>query len=262
MLVEDGLPATFTRPGPSRGDDGAGAAGEPLQYVLGSWQFRGLDLMVDRGSSSRVPRPRSWCRSRSTRWSAGWASGSVGPIRGPVALTEYAVADLGTGSGRARARARALALPDAAVWATDVSEAALAVARANVAGAGTPAARIRIGAGSWYEALPPARRGSLLLIVSNPPYIGAEEVLPPVVADWEPAGALVAGPTGFEAIEQLVAEAPTWLDPAGTLVVELAPHQAEAAVRLARAAGFAQVRTRPDLTGRPRVLVARRRADT
>ena len=77
--------------------------------------------------------------------------------------------------------------------------------------------------------------------------------------DWEPVDALVAGPTGTEALERLVAEAPTWLDPAGTLVLELAPHQGEAVAGLARDAGFAEVMLRHDLTGRIRTLVARRR---
>jgi release factor glutamine methyltransferase len=151
-------------------------------------------------------------------------------------------------------------LPEAEVWATDVDHDALAVARANVAGSGTPSARVRIAHGSWFAALPDTLRGRLLLVVANPPYLAAEELaeLSPEVADWEPVQALVSGPTGLEAFERLLADAPEWLDPSGTIVFELAPHQAEAVSALARAAGFLAVEVHQDLTGRERVLVARR----
>jgi release factor glutamine methyltransferase len=98
-----------------------------------------------------------------------------------------------------------------------------------------------------------------LLVVSNPPYIADAEPLPPAVLEWEPLGALFAGPTGLEAIEILIAEASEWLDPAGTLVLELAPHQADRATKLARDAGYAEVLIRVDHAGRDRALIARRR---
>ncbi|MGZ6885046.1 MAG: peptide chain release factor N(5)-glutamine methyltransferase [Acidimicrobiia bacterium] len=234
------------------------AAGEPLQYVLGSWSFRGIDLLVDR--RVLIPRPETEVVAEIAIAEVarlGERVGRVDPWAG--ALTQYAVADLGTGSG-AIALALAVSLPDAEVWATDVSEDALAVARANVAGAGTPAARIRIAGGSWFDALPGELRGTLLLVVANPPYVAADEDLPAVVREWEPPEALVAGPTGREAIEHLVDTASEWLDPAGTLVLELAPHQSEHVAARARAAGFVDVSVRPDLTGRARALVARRRS--
>ena len=109
--------------------------------------------------------------------------------------------------------------------------------------------------GSWYDALPASLEGGVDLVVSNPPYVAAGEDLPPSVADWEPAGALVAGSTGLEAIEVVVAGAPRWLARPGALVVEIAPHQADAVVALAGA--FDEVDVRPDLAGRPRALVAR-----
>jgi release factor glutamine methyltransferase len=144
---------------------------------------------------------------------------------------------------------------------TDVDEDALAVARANLAGLGSPAARVRIAAGSWYDALPSELEGRLLLVVANPPYLAEHELadLPEEVRAFEPHRALVSGPTGLEHVATLVAGAPAWLDPAGTLVAEVAPHQSADAVALARDAGFADVAMRPDLAGRDRVLVARRR---
>jgi release factor glutamine methyltransferase len=168
-------------------------------------------------------------------------------------------ADLGTGSG---AIALSLALEAGArVWATDVSEDALAVARANLAGLGGRAAtRVRLEAGSWYDALQPVLRGRLQLVIANPPYVAEHEVadLDPAVARWEPRLALVPGPTGLEAIEEIVLGAPAWLDEAGVLVVETAPWQAADAVALAGAAGFSRAEVRPDLAGRPRTLVAAR----
>ena len=119
------------------------AAGEPLQYVLGSWPFLGHDLLVD--PRVLVPRPETEVvaqvavdemvrlgarRGRADTWA--------------VVVTAYPVVDLGTGSG-AIALALVSELPDAEVWATDVSDDALAVARANFAGAGSLAARVRVG---------------------------------------------------------------------------------------------------------------------
>jgi len=168
------------------------------------------------------------------------------------------VADLGTGSG-AIALSIAVEVPAARVWATDESEDALAVARANLAGIGSPAAvRVRLERGRWFDALPGAFRGQFDVIVSNPPYIAAHEDLPAEVADWEPQSALVAGPAGTEAIADVVGGAVSWLAPGGAVVVELAPHQAEEARALAYDAGFGDVDVRPDLNGRARVLVARR----
>ncbi|MFO1536818.1 MAG: peptide chain release factor N(5)-glutamine methyltransferase [Actinomycetota bacterium] len=229
--------------------------GVPLQYVLGSWQFRGLDLMVD--PRVLIPRPETEvvvqvaidalvARGARVGRTDPWAAG----------LTEYAVADLGTGSG-AIALALAAELPDAAVWATDVSADALVVARANLAAIGSAATRVRMLEGDWFAALPDALRGELRLIVSNPPYVTDAELpgLAPEVRDHEPHSALVSGPTGLECVEHLVAGAPEWLEPTGVLVVELAPHQRDAALAAARAAGFT-AEVRPDLTGRDRVLVA------
>jgi release factor glutamine methyltransferase len=234
------------------------AGGEPLQYVLGRWQFLELDLLVDR--RVLVPRPETEVVARVAVDEAvrlGLRRGRGDPW---VSDTEYPVADLGTGSG-ALALWLARELPDAEVWATDVSDDALAVARANLAGIGAAATRVRLAAGSWFGALPPRLRGRLRVVTSNPPYIAEHEVadLPSVVADWEPRGALVSGPTGLEAIAEIVRDAFDWLDPAGgALIVELAPHQAETAAGFASERGFAAVEVRQDLAGRSRVLVARR----
>jgi len=220
--------------------------GEPLQYVVGRWGFRSLDLLVD--ARALIPRPET----------EQVVELALAELHRRGRGRPSVVADLGTGSG-AIALSLAREVVTAEVWASDVSTDALALARANLAGLGRPGARVRLVRGDWFAALPPELAGCLDLVVSNPPYVAAADELPAEVADWEPAGALVAGPTGREHLERLVAEAPDWLAPAGSLVLELAPAQAPALVTAARRAGFASVEVGRDLAGRDRALVARRR---
>lgn len=231
-------------------------AGEPLQYVLGEWSFRGIDLFVD--SRVLIPRPET----EMTAQVAIEEASAAGARRGghdawTGAREEFTVVDLGTGSG-ALALALTAELPDAEVWATDISTDALAVARANVAGTGGAATRIRVVEGDWFAALPAQLRGHVDLVVTNPPYVAAHELaeLPPEVAEYEPHAALVAGSTGLEAIERIIGDATEWLALNGRLVVEIAPHQTERAVGVARTLGF-HADVRRDLAGRERVLVLR-----
>jgi release factor glutamine methyltransferase len=97
--------------------------------------------------------------------------------------------------------------------------------------------------------------------VSNPPYVAERELEElPAELRHEPRDALVSGPTGLEAIDVIVREAPPWLDPVGTLVCEITPHQSDAARKAAAVAGFDEVLVQRDLAGRDRVLVARKLA--
>jgi len=226
------------------------SAGEPLQYVLGRWAFRSLDLFVDR--RVLIPRPE-------TEVVAGIAIDELArrrAVTGPDAPRLRAV-DLGTGSG-AIALAIAVECPGVDVWGTDRSGDALAVARSNLAGIGRRGTVVTLVEGDWFAALDPGLRGTFDVVVANPPYVGDGEELPEEVAAWEPAGALVAGPVGTEDLDHLVAEAIGWLGPTGTLVLELAPHQAAVIAEHARVAGFADVSVVDDLTGRARAVVARR----
>jgi len=225
-------------------------AGEPLQYVLGHWSFRGLDLRVD--PRVLIPRPETEIV----------AEVAIAAARRP-GIGHCTVADLGTGSG-ALALALAAELPEAEVWATDRSAAALDVARANLGAAGPSAAsRLQFAEGMWYEALPAGLRGRLRVIVSNPPYVTEAEFadLPAEVRDHEPTSALVAGPTGRESLEALVSGGLDWLEPGGALVLELAPDQAAPMRSAAEAAGYDAVAVHRDLTGRDRVLEARTRPE-
>jgi release factor glutamine methyltransferase len=220
------------------------AAGEPLQYVLGHWPFRRLDLFVDR--RVLIPRPE-------TEQVAEVAVGLARAMRRPLTIV-----DLGTGSGAiALSLAAELPLVGVEVWATDVDPAALDVARANLAGLGRSAANVRLARGSWYRALPDELMGRVALVVSNPPYVATTDVLPPEVGEWEPLGALYAGESGLDAIAEVVSGATRWLTPGGALVVEIGAMHGAAVTELARAAGLVDVTIAADLAGRDRILVAR-----
>lgn len=223
------------------------AAGEPLQYVLGSWGFRRLDLFLDR--RVLIPRPETEIVTEVALAELRRAT-AAGGTDAPRA------ADLGTGSG-AIALSLAFEHPTVEVWATDASADALDIARANLAGIGRHARRVRLAHGDWFAALADELAGTLDLVVSNPPYVAADEELPEVVRAWEPAGALVPGPTGLEAYEVLVAEARRWLRPTGSLVLEIGAAQAAALRALAAAHGWAAVEVHPDLAGRDRAVVLR-----
>ena len=240
------------------------AAGEPLQYVLGSWSFRSLELTVDR--RVLIPRPETEqvvevALRELDRAVGARSDDDVGGIVG---------VDLGTGTG-AIALSLAAEVPrhdrPLEVWATDVSLDALDVAGLNLnrlAAVDQAAAdRVTLARGTWFDALPPALAGRVDLVVANPPYVSDEEYteLDPEVREWEPVGALVSaggsdGSPGLADIETVVSTAPRWLRPTGALVVELAPAQARAAEEAARRAGFARVGTELDLAGRLRILVA------
>lgn len=254
LVVEGESPATVGAVRRVRQMVARRVGGEPLQYVLGHWSFRTLDLMVD--PRVLIPRPE-------TEEVVGVALAELDRLvagRDPGERRPPVVVDLGTGSG-AIALAVAVERPGTEVVATDRSADALAVAAANLAGIGTAAASVQLCEGHWFDALErhrPDLAAGVDVIVSNPPYIAAGEDLPPEVADFEPVGALVAGARGTESLEQLVRGASRWLRSDGVLVLECAPRQAPAVAALARAHAFPSVDVVPDLTGRDRAVVARR----
>ncbi len=170
------------------------------------------------------------------------------PARAPAALL-----DVGTGTG-AVALALARERPALEVTATDVSEAALAVARGNAEALGL-ADRVRFRAGSLYA---PVSGERFAAVVSNPPYLAEREAdgLAPELAH-EPPAALFAGPRGDEQLRALVDGARAHLDAGGVLALELAPGQAEPVVEACRGAGLVEAAVVRDLAGRPRVVTAR-----
>jgi len=203
------------------------AGSEPMGYLLGEQAFFGLNLQVD--ERVLVPRP-------DTETLVRWALDLIDTLPQPTTLL-----DLGTGSG-----AIALALksqrPNAAVRASDTSEAALTVARSNAERLGLA---VVFYSGDWFDAIPDMR---FHLIASNPPYI-AELDRHLSALRHEPISALTAGPDGLADIRRLVNGAPDHLHPGGWLLLEHGHDQAEAVYALLQARGFEAVTSRNDLTG-------------
>ena len=222
-------------------------AGEPLQYVVGSWGFRRLDLAVDR--RALIPRPE-------TEMLVDVALSHVDRVLAETGRSPVAVVDLGTGSG-AIALSIASERVATSVWATDASTEALGLARANLAGLGRAATRVRLVEGEWFAALPETLLGAVDVIVSNPPYVTDDDPLPAEVEQWEPAAALRSGPDGLDDLRVIIAGAPRWLAPGGALVVELDPRQASIVAELMQQRGFVEATVVPDLAGRDRVVAAR-----
>ena len=218
--------------------------GAPFAYAVGRAAFRHLTLHVDQ----RVLIPRQETEvlvDAVLEWSAARGAGGL-------------AIDVGTGSG-----AIALALSNEGAFdrviATDVSTSAVQVARANaerLAGALRAPVEFRQG-----TLLGPVRGETARVVVSNPPYIayGEMQELPPSVRDWEPPIALYAGDGGMAVTAALAREAADMLEPGGLLAIEIDCRRGAACAELLRAQGcYHDVRVRPDLTGRDRVLTATR----
>ncbi|MGY6536032.1 MAG: peptide chain release factor N(5)-glutamine methyltransferase [Pararhodobacter sp.] len=160
------------------------------------------------------------------------------------------VLDLGTGSGAILVTLLA-DCPAATGLGVDLSEPAIAVARANAQAQGV-AGRAGFAVSDWFDAVD----GAFDLIVANPPYISADEfrTLAPETRNWEPPLALTPGGDGLDAYRAIAAGLGGHLCPGGRLLVEIGPSQGAAVVALLRAAGLTDVRVMPDLDGRDRVV--------
>ncbi|MEO5988840.1 MAG: peptide chain release factor N(5)-glutamine methyltransferase [Candidatus Eisenbacteria bacterium] len=222
------------------------AAGEPVQYITGLAAFRGLDLQVDR--RVLIPRPET----------EGLVECVLETLAEQRAVWKQPrVLDMGTGSG-AIALSVAHEWPAARVFATDVSEDALAVARANAAACRLTDCVV-FSHGHWFDAVGGDERFEV--VVSNPPYISTLEAaeLPADVRDWEPELALYSGESGNEALREIIQDAARHLVTHGLLALELAEMRAaQVASWLEGAHDWSSVELRDDLSGRPRVLLARR----
>ena len=217
--------------------------GEPLQYITGEAAFRLLTLRIDR--RALIPRPE-------TEGLVEVAMRLMGSNKEAVVL------DAGTGSG-AIALSLAMECPTWHVLAAEVSPAAMELAREN-------AERYDLTQIQWLEAditkldfwrlLPP-----LDLVISNPPYVSEAEWegLPPEIREFEPKGALVAGPQGLDIISPLLDGASMRTKPGGLVLMEIGETQGEAVSELARQVGLTDIRVAPDLSGRPRYLIAMQR---
>jgi release factor glutamine methyltransferase len=237
------------------------ASGVPTQHLTGHQEFWGLDFEVT--PDVLIPRPETEHVIEVALEHLGIRSDADSPR----CKQEFRIADVGTGSG-CIAIALAHELPAAQIVATDISAAALEVARRNAARHGA-ASRIDFIECNLLDFLLHGSRiadhesRSLDLIASNPPYIGHRETetLPREVREHEPAVALFGGETGAETYAPLIAQAATLLKPGGILVLELGHDSAEHVSRLLVAPGWTSVAITNDLAGIPRVASSQRNSN-
>jgi release factor glutamine methyltransferase len=220
---------------------GRRAAGAPLQYLLGEWEFLGRTFRVD--PRALIPRGETEAIVEMARAAA------------PAATT---VLDAGTGSG-VLAVSIALERPGARVVAVDRSEAALALARGNARLHGV-GGRVSFVASDWLSAFAPHPLFDLAL--ANPPYVPRLDAphVDRTVSDHEPHLALFGGDDGLDAVRVLLAELPARLRPGAPFLFEIGYGQANEVSGLVEAApGFTLEDVRLDAAGIPRTVLARRR---
>lgn len=227
-------------------------AREPLQLILGSCAFRTVEIEVRAGVF--IPRPE-------TEITAGIGI-EAALARGPAPV----VVEPCTGSGPILCSLLA-EVPDVRVSCTDVDPDAVALARQNLAhlvsgraGRARPAGAGSgvVSLGSLFEGVDPTLRGSVDVVVCNPPYLPASDrgSWEPEVAAHDPVRALVGGADGEEVVVAILREAFTWLRGAGAVVIEIDPRRAESIRSAADSLGYRLVRLHRDLTGALRVLSA------
>ena len=220
------------------------AAGEPVAYLVGHREFYSLKFFVDQ--NVLIPRPETE-HLVVEAIEAAQAIGVAGTIE---------IADVGTGSG-CIAVAVAKHITNARVTACDLSSEALAVAKRNV-DLHQMGDRINLVQSDLLDGIPELQFD---IILSNPPYVGEDEVdtLDESVRQYEPAIALFSGGQGTDMIQRLLDDAQLRLKPGGMLIFETSPIIMENCLeRLKSAVGLERVKTVKDLAGHPRLVVARK----
>ncbi len=213
---------------------------EPVQRILGYAYFR--DLVLDLNEETLIPR-------LDTESVVEAALERVDVRDGPCL-----VLDIGTGSG-AIAISIAQERPSCEVHATDLSDAALEIARRNAEKNGATVHFHRADMVSGLQSL----NGTVSVLASNPPYIETGEIprLAPEVREWDPHAALDGGPDGLAYYRRVFAETPPLLRGGADVILEVGDGQADAVLELGSDAGFTPLGTRPDLAGTPRAALLR-----
>jgi release factor glutamine methyltransferase len=219
------------------------SSGIPAQYITGHQEFWGMDLIVS--PAVLIPRPET---EHLIETVLELVRGSEKNPGKPMCMV-----DVGTGSG-CIALALSKELPQAEISATDISAAALEIARANASRLELES-RIQFRQADLLEGVDPESIG---MIVSNPPYVGEseEDQVQLEVRKFEPRNAVFAGPTGTEVIARLIPQAQTALKPGGWLVMEISGTIVEGVKRLLQ--GWEQLRIVDDLQRIARVVAARK----
>lgn len=216
-------------------------AREPLQYILGTQEFCGLDFEV--GPAVLIPRPETELLIEEA-------------VQAVIGKNQPIMVDIGTGSG-CLAVTLATLLPSAEVYAVDCSSTALAMVRKNIARHSVEG-RLSCVLGDLCSPLECLQLGGRVdVIVSNPPYIAEHEwpALQPEVRNFEPRGALVAGPIGIETHSRLIDQAWRYLTSGGWLFMEVGKGQSDAVRRLAAQTGrYADAIVRRDAAGIERIV--------
>jgi release factor glutamine methyltransferase len=218
------------------------ATGEPVPYIKGYAEFRGLKL---------IARPGVFVPRDSTEFLAEQAVRRLRGRRHPIAV------DLATGSGPV-ALAVGHEVPGAEVHGADLHAGPIKVAKENARRLGLQ--RVRFHRGDLFDALPATLRGRIDVITFHPPYVGRKEVrtLPAEVLGFEPLESLTDhSPEGMGLIERAAGEAWDWLRPQGWLLIEVSPDRSRKVATLLRRAGYAEVRSTKGGIAVTRVLTAR-----
>jgi release factor glutamine methyltransferase len=219
------------------------AAGEPLQYVLGEWDFRTLTLKCDR--RALIPRPET-----------EELVGRVLKFLNSEKRDGRVIVDVGTGTGAIILSIAKEYQGDALLLGTDLSEDAIALAKENAALCGL-ADKVRFAVADGLDDFDES--GVVDVIISNPPYIESAvcDTLDPRVRDWEPRMALDGGASGLEFYERYLFDALNLLKSGGAVFFEIGENQGAALSRLMFEYGFEDIKVEKDYAGHDRYASAR-----
>ena len=220
--------------------------GEPIQYVLGEWDFRTLTLKCDR--RALIPRPETEeLVTRALKW--------LNARRDGAADAKPLVIDVGTGTGAIILSLAREFKGEAMFIGTDVSEDAIALARENAAKCGLDG-RVKFAVADGLDDFD--EPGVVDAIVSNPPYVETAvcETLDPRVRDWEPRLALDGGTTGLDFYDRYLGDALNLLKPGGAVFFEIGENQGEALRNLMFDYGFDNILIERDYAGHDRYASA------
>lgn len=218
-------------------------AGEPLQYVLGEWDFRSLTLKCD--SRALIPRPETEeLVTRVLKW-----------LKGNSSDEPRFIVDVGTGTGAIILSLAAEFKGPAVFLGTDISEAAISLAKENAAKCALDG-RVKF---TVMDGLDDFDEPEVVdVLVSNPPYIESAvcETLDPRVKDFEPRLALDGGVSGLDFYDRYLADALNILKPGGAVFFEIGENQGDSVAKLMEGYGFSDVRIEKDYSGHDRYASA------